>query len=230
MSFTIKGTYTKNRGDQAASGTVEVFSKRGVSLDDATLDEDGSYSLTIDAEEGEIRIVETLDGVEERSYPVSVSRGSTTDTSRDIGYIGPVAQSGASVSPVDRLSLFKTPTVDSDTWTEIDWTGAQEFDSTGDSISVVDGALTVAEGTYAVSVRASFGEGAGTFRLLFLGDDLSPVTGPTVTAAPVTGDPTQLGTSLTWRFPDNDPIRVAVRHDDPGALAVGVWMFVQRLA
>lgn len=96
MAFTFKGTYTKNRGDAVAAGTVDIVSKRGVTLDTATLDENGSYELVISAEEGEVTVVETLDGVEARSYPVSVSRGSTTDTSRDIGYVGPAAQSGAS--------------------------------------------------------------------------------------------------------------------------------------
>lgn len=96
MAFTFKGTYTKNRGDAVAAGTVDIVSKRGATLDTATLDENGSYELVISAEEGEVTVVETLDGVEARSYPVSVSRGSTTDTSRDIGYVGPAAQSGAS--------------------------------------------------------------------------------------------------------------------------------------
>lgn len=109
MAFTIKGTYTKNRGDQAAAGTVEVFSKRGVSLDEATLDENGSYELTIDAQEGEVKVVETITGVEERSYEVSVSRGSITDTSRDIGYVGPEAPSDAYVLPDPLPEVPATP-------------------------------------------------------------------------------------------------------------------------
>lgn len=107
MAFTFKGTYTKNRGDAVAAGTVDIVSKRGVTLDTATLDENGSYELVISAEEGEVTVVETLDGVEARSYPVSVSRGSTTDTSRDIGYVGPAAQSGAS-APVVWVQLKVT--------------------------------------------------------------------------------------------------------------------------
>lgn len=91
MAFTFKGTYTKNRGDQAAAGSVEILSKRGVSLADEELDENGSYEVAIDAQEGEVTVVETITGVVARSYPVSVSRGSTTDTSRDIGYVGPSA-------------------------------------------------------------------------------------------------------------------------------------------
>lgn len=98
MAFTFRGTYTKNRGDAPATGTVEIFSKRGVSLDSAELDENGSYELEIDAQEGEVKVVETFDGVEERSYPVSVSRNSVTDTSRDIGYLGPAAAAVASVA------------------------------------------------------------------------------------------------------------------------------------
>lgn len=114
MAFTFKGTYTKNRGDAVAAGTVDIVSKRGATLDTATLDEDGSYELVISAEEGEVTVIETLDGVEVRSYPVSVSRGSTTDTSRDIGYVGP-GQSGASdLSAYEGESISLTATGDMD--------------------------------------------------------------------------------------------------------------------
>lgn len=111
MAFTFKGTYTKNRGDEVAAGTVDIVSKRGVTLDTATLDENGSYELVLSAQEGEVTVIETLEGVVARSYPVSVSRGSTTDTSRDIGYVGPT-QSGASVpdysEAVDGAALHVT--------------------------------------------------------------------------------------------------------------------------
>lgn len=110
MAFTFKGTYTKNRGDQAAAGTVEILSKRGVSLATATLDENGSYEEVISAQEGEVTVVETITGVAARSYPVSVSRGSTTDTSRDVGYVGPSAGGGGGVSPM--AAAFTTEEID----------------------------------------------------------------------------------------------------------------------
>lgn len=106
MAFTFKGTYTKNRGDQAAAGSVEILSKRGVSLADEDLDANGSYEVAIDAQEGEVTVVETITGVVARSYQVSVSRGSTTDTSRDIGYVG---QSGAYELPDPLPEVPATP-------------------------------------------------------------------------------------------------------------------------
>jgi len=89
VAFTFKGTYTQNGGDDAAAGTVAVY-KRGtaVALDTATLDATGSYELIISAEEGEMKVVETMTGVAVRTYEASVSRGSVTDTSRDIGTVG----------------------------------------------------------------------------------------------------------------------------------------------
>jgi hypothetical protein len=104
VAFTFQGTYTQNRGDQAAVGTVQVVQADGTTST-ATLDEGGSYSLVVNAEEGLVTVVETFDGVLTRVYSVGVSRGSTTDTSRDIGYLGPVAQSGASVLPAVELEM-----------------------------------------------------------------------------------------------------------------------------
>lgn len=135
MAFTFKGTYTKNRGDAVATGTVGIFTKRGVEIDTATLDENGSYELELDAQEGEVTVVETLDGVPVNRFPAGVSRGSTTDTSRDIGYVGP-AQSGATVD----LSAYDEGTPVSITGTNDDGAGIYLHASDGGVTLIADSA------------------------------------------------------------------------------------------
>lgn len=208
MAFTFKGTYTKNRGDQVASGTVEIFSHRGVSLDSATLDENGSYELVLSAQEGEVKVVETLDGVEERSYPVSVSRGSTTDTSRDIGYVGPSAQSGASVpdfsevtpgfalvvlqdpEPADAtftVSLAPASSADGGTWTLSyggDTSAAIDWDD-DDSVVAIGAMPSIGEDNIFMTTTGTINDGFGLHFQAALGGQ--PITGITADASSLTG-------------------------------------------
>lgn len=94
MSFTFSGTYTQNEGDAAAAGTVALTHADGTTTTE-TLDADGHYSATLSAGDGQVKVVETLDGVPVNTFFVQVTQGATADTGRDLGRVGFSAQSGA---------------------------------------------------------------------------------------------------------------------------------------
>jgi VCBS repeat-containing protein len=97
VSFTFVGTYTKNEGDAAASGTVTVTHADGTT-GTATLDVDGAYELVLNTGDGPVTVVEVLEGSEiPNVFTTTVTTGATIDTSRDLGRVG-FTQSGA---PVD---------------------------------------------------------------------------------------------------------------------------------
>lgn len=107
--LTFEGTYTQNEGDEAAAGTVTVTHVSGAT-NNATLDADGAYSLTLNASGGTVTIVEALDGVPVHTFNTGVTEGTTIDTSRDLGRVAFSGQSGASV-PESWLSSWGASTL-----------------------------------------------------------------------------------------------------------------------
>jgi hypothetical protein len=87
MATTFSGTYTKNNGLQAATGTVQVQALGATGPAAASLDGAGHYSTAITTTEQEFNVVETIGGVV-RSYSIRAVPGSAVDTSRDIGRTG----------------------------------------------------------------------------------------------------------------------------------------------